>query len=156
MHTAEYWGNFVPQIPYQAMMRFTKRGELVIDPFVGLGTTLIEAVRLGRSAIGVDLQPYCVEQIRWRVNMLPNPHDVRVEVLLGDSTQVDTRERVRCLMKEWGYDRAHLLILHPPYHDIIRFSDDARDLSNAADEASFLSAFEQVVVNFSELLEEGR
>jgi hypothetical protein len=38
MHTPEYWGNFVPQIPYQAMRRFTRRGELVLDPFMGLGT----------------------------------------------------------------------------------------------------------------------
>lgn len=156
VHTAEYWGNFVPQIPYQAMMRFTKRGELVIDPFVGLGTTLIEAVRLGRSAIGVDLQPYCVEQTRWRVNMLSNPYDARVDVILGDSTRDSTSEQVRNLMCEWGYDQAHLLILHPPYHDIIRFSELPEDLSNAPDEEAFLAAFERVLVNFSPLLKKGR
>jgi hypothetical protein len=66
-HTADYWGNFAPQIAHQALRRFTKPGELVIDPFVGYGTTLIEAVRLGRCAIGVDLQPSCVDTARARV-----------------------------------------------------------------------------------------
>lgn len=156
LHTPEYWGNFVPQIPYQAMLRFTKQGELVIDPFVGLGTTLIEAVRLGRWAIGIDIQPYCIEQIRWRIKKMDNPYGVQVEAFVGDSTQEATRALVQKTMREWGFEHAHLLILHPPYHDIIRFSDCPEDLSNAPDESAFLSAFERVVVNFSPLLAAGR
>jgi len=41
-HTAELHGNFIPQIPHQAMLRYTKRGEVVLDTFLGSGTTLIE------------------------------------------------------------------------------------------------------------------
>ena len=48
-HLADYHGNFVPQIPHQAMRRFTKQGDLVIDGFLGSGTSLIECRRLGRS-----------------------------------------------------------------------------------------------------------
>jgi len=155
-HSADYWGNFVPQIPYQAMRRFTKRGELVIDPFVGLGTTLIEAARLGRAAIGIDLQPHCVEQTRQRLTQAHQAPEAPVEVLLGDSTHPSTRERVHALMQQWGYDYAHLLILHPPYHDIIRFSDAPEDLSNASDEKAFLAAFERVVQNFAPLLAQER
>lgn len=156
LHTAAYWGNFVPQIPYQAMRRFTKQGELVLDPFAGLGTTLIEAVRLGRFAIGVDIQPHCVEQIRCRVGTLENPYAVRAEALVGDSTQIATRNIVHHKMQEWGFEKAHLLILHPPYHNIIRFSNRPEDLSNLPDEATFLEAFERVVVNFAPLLAERR
>jgi hypothetical protein len=48
-HLGWYWGNFIPQIPHQMMLRYTKKGEWVLDPFVGSGTTLIECRRLGRK-----------------------------------------------------------------------------------------------------------
>jgi len=51
-HTAELHGNFIPQIPHQAMLRYTKRGEIVLDTFLGSGTTLIECKRLGRNRNG--------------------------------------------------------------------------------------------------------
>lgn len=156
MHTAEYWGNFVPQIPNQAMRRFTKPGELVIDPFVGLGTTLIEAARLGRCAIGIDIQPYCVEQTRWRMQMENGSSDARLEAFVGDSTSAETVKRVQEIMAQWSFEYASLLILHPPYHDIIRFSNDPRDLSNAPDEDAFLQQFEQVTKNFAPLLAKRR
>jgi DNA modification methylase len=155
-HTAEYWGNFVPQIPQQSMRRFTKPGELVVDPFMGFGTTLIEAVRLGRHAIGVDLQPYCVQQSLWRVRMEINKDGAQAVPILGDSTLPETAEMVQELMREWGFAHAHLLILHPPYHDIIRFSDNPRDLSNAPSTEAFLELFGKVVGNFAPLLARGR
>lgn len=45
-HRGDYHGNFVPQIPNQLIRRFTKRGEVVLDTFLGSGTTLIECKRL--------------------------------------------------------------------------------------------------------------
>ena len=42
-----YWGNFIPQIPQQMMLRYTRKGDWVLDPFLGSGTTLIESKRLG-------------------------------------------------------------------------------------------------------------
>ncbi len=51
-HTAELHGNFIPQIPHQAMLRYTKRGEVILDTFSGNGTTLIECKRLGRKRYG--------------------------------------------------------------------------------------------------------
>ena len=41
VHHAGYWGNFIPQIPNQLLRRYTKKGEWVLDPFLGSGTTLI-------------------------------------------------------------------------------------------------------------------
>ena len=155
-HTGEYWGNFVPQIPYQAMRRFTKPGELVLDPFVGYGTTLIEAVRLGRCAIGVDLQSSCVDVARARVLQEAGTEDVRVVAFVGDNTLSETADAVREVMHQWGFSHAHLLILHPPYHDIIRFSDHPGDLSNAPSVESFLESFGRVVSNFASLLAGGR
>lgn len=56
-HVSEYWGNFVPQIPRQMMIRYTKRNDWVLDVFAGSGTTLIECRRLGRNGLGIELNP---------------------------------------------------------------------------------------------------
>lgn len=49
-----------------------------------------------------------------------------------------------------------MLILHPPYHDIIRFSDHPGDFSNAPSVELFLEGFGRVVSNFASLLADGR
>jgi hypothetical protein len=48
---------FVSQIPAALIGTLSDRGELVLDPFVGSGTTLFEAQRLGRASIGIDINP---------------------------------------------------------------------------------------------------
>ena len=49
-----YPAKFIPQIARKAISEWSKRGELVYDPFCGCGTTLLEASRLGRSSVGTD------------------------------------------------------------------------------------------------------
>lgn len=49
-----YPSKFIPQIPGHLIARLSLRGELVLDPFGGCGTTALEAVRLGRRALSVD------------------------------------------------------------------------------------------------------
>ena len=51
---------------------------------------------------------------------------------------------------------AQLLVLHPPYHDIIRFSDEPADLSNAPTLDTFLDLFQTAAQHGFELLESGR
>ena len=55
-HDGNYHGNFVPQIPHQLFTRYTKRGDWILDGFMGSGTSLIEAQRMGRNSIGIELQ----------------------------------------------------------------------------------------------------
>lgn len=151
-HSADYWGNFVPQIPNQLMRRYTRRGDWVIDPFAGSGTTLIEGQRLGRNTLGVELQPAVVERARAVVAGEPNRHSVACHVVPGDSAETD----FKALLAERGAASAQLALLHPPYHDIIRFSDDPRDLSNAASVESFLASLGHVVANVAQALDRGR
>jgi hypothetical protein len=151
-HTADYWGNFIPQIPNQIMRRYTRRGDWVIDLFAGLGTTLIEGQRLGRNTLGVELQPSVATRARELITKEENTYDVVREVIEGDSAQVD----LAAALARYGRTSAQLLMLHPPYHDIIRFSDDARDLSNAGSVEAFLIMLNQVVKNAAPLLDRGR
>jgi DNA modification methylase len=48
---------------------FTHEGELVLDPFVGSGTTLVAAADLDRNAVGFDLQPHYIDLCDSRVGL---------------------------------------------------------------------------------------
>ena len=156
-HTAELHGNFIPQIPHQAMLRYTKRGEVVLDTFSGNGTTLIECKRLGRNGIGIELLPTLVERSRELIAKQANPWKVKTPVIQGDSTLLKTMQEVQALLKkEYRREQVQLIVMHPPYHDIIKFSDDPRDLCNAPTTEDFLKSFSSVVQNSYDLLEEKR
>ena len=60
-HFFHHWtAKFIPQIPRRVIERYTERGDVVLDPFMGCGTTLVEAARLGRDAWGTDINPLAV------------------------------------------------------------------------------------------------
>ncbi len=154
MHNGEYHGNFIPQIPYQAMMRYTKMGDTVLDTFLGSGTTLIECRQLGRNGIGIELIPGVAEESRKKIEAETNQFNVWTDVVVGDSTQAQTFEQVRQVLAQHERKQVQLVIMHPPYHDIIKFSDDPRDLCNATRLEDFLDAFGHVVKASYPLLEE--
>lgn len=150
-HTAGYWGNFIPQIPNQMMQRYTRKGGWVLDAFAGSGTSLIEARRLGRNCIGVELQEHVAQGSRERLERVPNHSGVATEIHTGDSSAFDFVAALR----RHGQPKADLALLHPPYHDIIKFSDDPQDLSNCDSIPIFLDRLGQVVENVSLALAEG-
>jgi DNA modification methylase len=52
-----YPAKFIPQIVSRLLEKYTKEGELVVDPFGGCGTTLVESKIMGRHSVGVDINP---------------------------------------------------------------------------------------------------
>jgi DNA modification methylase len=52
-----YPAKFIPQIPGTVISLLSSRGELVLDPFGGSGTTALETIRLGRRAVSFDANP---------------------------------------------------------------------------------------------------
>jgi DNA modification methylase len=155
-HVGDYWGNFVPQIPNQILRRFTRRGEIVVDFFSGMGTTLIECRHLGRHGIGVELIEEVAARSRERIARAANEHEVRTEVIVGDSRKAETCGGVVDALKSLGDGQTDCVLLHPPYFNIIRFSQDPRDLCNAPDLPTFLRQFKSVVENAWTVLRPGR
>jgi DNA modification methylase len=57
LHEVSYRACFKPQLPRFFIERLTHPGDIVYDPFMGRGTTLLEAALLGRHAWGCDVNP---------------------------------------------------------------------------------------------------
>ncbi|MGB0334930.1 MAG: DNA methyltransferase [Opitutales bacterium] len=57
IHEVSYRACYKPQLPAYFISRYTRPGDWVYDPFMGRGTTLIEAKLLGRNVIGNDVNP---------------------------------------------------------------------------------------------------
>jgi DNA modification methylase len=153
LHSAWYWGNFIPQIPHQLMLRYTKKGEWVLDPFAGSGTTLLECQRLHRNGLGVELQPSIARRVRSLLkHESASSKSATVVMEVGDSKIVDFKD----ILKKHGGKSVQFAILHPPYHDIIRFSRRSGDLSNAKSVEAFAAMFGAVVDNVYRVLDQGR
>lgn len=151
-HLGWYWGNFIPQIPHQMMLRYTKKGDWVLDTFVGSGTTLIECRRLGRNGIGIELNPEVVQKAKELIEKEQNKDNVINDVIIEDSRTTNIKQ----ILDKYEIKQVQLLIMHPPYHDIIKFSKNEKDLSTAKNTEEFLKMFGEVVSNATPYLEKGR
>src|SRR5262245_30456743 len=156
-HMADYHRNFVPQIPYQAMRRFTKQGDVLLDAFLGSGTSLIECRRLGRHGIGMELKPELAQQASERIADQNNPYEIVTQVLTGDSSNLEaTPSLIADALKSIDKKGVQLAILHPPYHSIIKFSEREDDLSNCPSVEDFLRKFGHVVEVVDRFLDKER
>ena len=72
---ALHWfaGNFIPQIPSFLIQILSNPGDLVLDAFVGSGTTAVEALNLGRRAIAADRVTVCVSLTSAKLLILSSP-----------------------------------------------------------------------------------
>lgn len=151
-HNAGYWGNFIPQIPNQFLRRYTKKNEWVLDPFLGSGTTLIECKRLGRNGIGIELQQNVLKIAEKNIESEKNPFKIKTALVNADSTSIDLKKELNKLKIK----SVQFVIMHPPYWDIIKFSDKQNDLSNAETVDTFLAMFDKVADNALSVLDKGR
>ena len=153
-HSNEYHGNYIPQIAQQLYERFTKKNDIVLDLFFGSGTSGIEAINMGRRCIGVELKDELAESVSEKFT--PKQLVTDVNIICADSASELAKEKIKARLEIMGEEKAQLLILHPPYDDIIKFSDRKEDLSNCASTEKFYDLFEKVAKNGYDLLEKGR
>jgi len=75
-----YLSTYVPQIPNILISSLSKSEEdIILDPFSGRGTTLVEAMRLNRHSIGIDLNPIAIFITKVKTTMI-NPIDLENEI----------------------------------------------------------------------------
>lgn len=151
-HIGNYWGNYIPQIPNQLFKRYTKKGDWILDTFLGSGTSIIEAKRLGRNAIGIELQKNVIQIAKENINREFNKYNVKYDIIQSDCTELNYIKE----LKKIGISKVQFVIMHPPYWDIIRFSEDENDLSNCKSLSEFLNRIGNLIDATTPILEKGR
>lgn len=138
-HSNVYHGNFVPQIPNQLIRRYTNSGDTVLDIFMGSGTTLFECETLNRNFIGFDINSRIIEYVQSKMDDNPaiaysiNNCDVTDRALFDNAMKVS--------LQRAGIEQVDLVIAHPPYMDIVKFTDCKNDLSSISDLNEFIAIF---------------
>lgn len=153
-HTYDYHGNYIPQIATQLFERFTKKNDIILDMFFGSGTSGIEALNMQRRCIGVELKQELVDYVSEKFT--PKQLVKDVNIICSDSASDKVCTKIQDRLEIMGEDYAQFLVLHPPYDDIIKFSDKKEDLSNCSSTEDFYKLFEKVVLNGYKMLEKGR
>lgn len=135
---------FIPQVPEKFIKLFSHRGETVLDPFCGSGTTNVVALQLGRSSIGIDVNYRSVqmtyERLIAQLTVQSSLSAAQPSLLTAQplrlivqpsrlATQPLTHHRVVCgscldvlpLIPDNSID---LIVTSPPYLDVVDYEDD--------------------------------
>lgn len=147
MHPAPYSYTDVARI----IKFFTKPGQTVLDPFVGVGSTLKAAALEGRQGIGFELYPDFARLAKLRLKK-----EVPADVLEANPQKVMQGDS-RKLTKKLGENSVDLIVTSPPYWSILNkksdhkqkqtreshglvttYGDDDRDLGNIEDYDEFI------------------
>lgn len=154
-HSNDYHGNFVPQIPRDFIRRYTRAGDIVLDLFCGSGTTLVECLKLGRRGYAFDIKRELVDEVNERIKVLSEEFGgLSCEAFCKDSASDQMGQVYDNLVSSFGAT-SRLTFLHPPYWDIIRFSNSDRCLSNCRTFDDFKGAMRLVGSNARMLTEIG-
>ncbi|MBI2329084.1 MAG: DNA methylase [Chloroflexi bacterium] len=143
---------------------FTKEGELVLDPFLGSGSTCIAAIGTGRRSIGVELVDKWAGLAQERINRLKYTFQLPLLPDNGNSQQTHLEATVlrgdaRVVLKSMETESIDFIVTSPPYWGILnkradhkvkaerlsknlptRYSDQHEDLGNITEYDEFISS----------------
>ncbi|MBQ7697026.1 MAG: DNA adenine methylase [Paludibacteraceae bacterium] len=147
-----YHGNFVPQIPNQLISRYTSPNDLVMELFSGSGTALFECETLNRQYIGYDINSEMIDYVRKKMENTKIVYSL-LECNVTDTETFDILTEQS--LSRIGKTKVDFLIAHPPYLDIIKFTDKPGDLSAISDEKQFLESLQIAFSNAWKYLKVG-
>ena len=119
-HDAKDRGNWSPYIPRNLLLRYSNEGDLILDQFAGGGTTLVEAKLLNRNVIGVDINNNALEHCKEKCDF-EYENSGKVYFYEADARNLN-------FISDKSID---FICTHPPYANIIKYSEDIEnDLSH--------------------------
>lgn len=139
---------FPLEIPHRLIKLFSFYGELVLDPFAGVGTTARAAIPLGRRVLCVDQNPKYIAAIKHRCAPLSNgrPASELLTALKADSRSL------RSVIN----DSVGLVVTSPPYWNKADYGDDNTNLGGIDNYQEFLAMTRQVFAECLRVLIPGR
>ena len=137
---------FIPELPERYIKLFSHRGETVLDPFCGSGTTNVVAKGLGRNSIGVDINPRSTAMTISRLNQTDEREPTNHLVMTGDS---------RKALMNLPLGTVDLAVTSPPYFDVVDYQHgDPDQIGNWHDYSAFLEALKGVFEACYDVLKE--
>lgn len=150
-HNGKYRGNWSPYIPRNIILKYSKPGDMVLDYFVGSGTTAVEAKLLGRRCIAKDINQVAIALTKENLDFTPpktfldNYKIFEPKVSVGDARD----------LSDIPDESIDLICAHPPYAGIINYSSKIeKDLSNLNVE-DFLKEMKKVARESYRVLKHG-
>jgi modification methylase len=155
----------LPEIARRAIAAYSRPGDVVLDPMCGIGTTLVEAMHLGRDAVGIEYEPRWAELAEANLALA----DAFGATGSGDIYRGDARD-MTTLLPASLHGRIALVVTSPPYgssvHGQVQVragevlkSDDrySRDTANLAHvgEVGLLQAVREIFAASMALLRPG-
>ena len=141
----KYPGRFPPTIPRILIQKYSKEEENVLDPFLGGGTTLIEAKISRRNGIGIDTNPKAIEVANRRLAKVKTNNDILIKTFVGDAR--------RLFLKDESID---LIITSPPYWNLIKYSEEKNCLANQRRFDDFLNGLQMSVQEMFRVLKHNK
>jgi len=155
-HSGEYRGNWSPYIPRNVILKYSKPGELVLDYFCGAGTTAVECKLLGRRCIAIDINDKAIELAKKNIDFKESRQLTLMEeshfgiyepkLMVGDARDLS------CLQDE----SVDLICAHPPYANIIHYTDSKEGDLSFYDIDEFLKEMDKVAKESFRVLKPGR
>lgn len=137
---------FPVEIPKRLTKLFSFWGETVLDPFGGVGSTAVAALREGRRALCVDQNPRFVEEMRSRVDAEPALDAALLDARHGDSRNLEGVEE----------NSIDLIVTSPPYWDKADYGGTSSDIGTAGTYVDFLEELRRVFAECYRVLRPGR
>ncbi len=145
-HDAKWRGNWSPYVVRNLLLRYSSEKDLILDQFVGGGTTLVEAKLLNRNSIGVDVNDLALKRCKEKVSFEHVGSNGEVCIKKGDARDLDFLNN----------ESIDFICTHPPYANIIKYSEDIPSDLSLLDINPFLEEMKKVASESYRVLKSGK